>query len=125
MIVLTTPVNVPNVTRIQATDVALFDSSSQGIVALQVRSPAASNRVQGYQLTINDSGQCSRIKVNPTPIAFGDPVVIDQFTPSPGAYTRLEAAYRGGGSKAAAFKAVETQLLADGIIDASLTGTVQ
>jgi len=124
MIVLTTPVNVPNVTRIQVTDVSLFDSSSQAVVVVQVKSPPASNRTQGYQLTIADAGQCSRIKQNPTPIAFGDPVVVDQFTPTAGAYTRLEAAYRGGGSKAAAFKAVETQLLADGIIDATLTGTV-
>lgn len=133
MITLTTPIPVPNGTRIRAEHAQFIEDANSidempsetgpiALVKLRVMSSPANNRSKLFRLVIRN-GLCDGIRKSTTATAFDGDVEMFAIT-SATAYDQIEAAYRGAGGRAAALKAVETALLTLGIIDATLTGTV-
>lgn len=123
MITFTTPVQVPNATRVKVTTVLLYDEQSYARLDVQVLSPGQTPHALRFELLATDAGSCTGLRRAGTPNKFSD--IIETFVLTvPNAYSQIETAYRGGGNKANAYKAVEQKLLDLGIIDATLAGTV-
>ncbi len=121
MIALTTPVAIPNITRIELLGVSFVDDASIAVVRIAVRSAPAGNRVREIELTVRN-GVSLGLAVNATPRHWNDSVETGPVT-TPTGYDTLEAAYSGG-TKPARKRAVESALLTLGVIGASLAGTV-
>lgn len=130
MFTLTTPIAIPNVTKIKAASVLLFDESSLARITVLVLSPGATPRTKRMELTVGNAGaelagpQSTTVTKNLAPVAFDDDVVYGAPLSIADGYDQIEAAYRGGVNKAAAFRAVEQKLADLHIIDATLAGTV-
>jgi len=128
MITLTTPITVPNITRIRVTEVALYDGQATARIKLQILSPGGTPRTKDFEILVtngvNAADTSSSIAANPTTSAFDGDVVQGPRVQVATGYDQVEAAYRGGANKAASFRAVETLLLSLGLIPAALGGTV-
>lgn len=122
-ITLTTPIAVPNITRIKVADVLLFDSANVAKINVEALSTPANGRRKSFQLEVAN-GKSQSIAKNVASTQFDDDVVYSGRIDTATGYDQVEAAYRSGANKAAAYRAVETALLALGVIDATLTGTV-
>jgi hypothetical protein len=120
---LTTAIAVPNVTRWKIIDCAFHDSISTAYVTLQVLSSPASGRTKFFTLIVANTVSNTLVK-KATPTNFDDDVDLGPSASTPGAYDRLEAAYSGGATKAARFRAAESQLLTDAIVASTLAGVV-
>ena len=113
MITLTAAIAVPNIQRVKISEVLFFDASSAAVVKGAVLSSPANNRSKLFELTIKN-GLCDVLGPNPTPTRFDEDLVVSyQAITVAAGYDNLEAAYRGGANKAAAFRAVESRGIAD------------
>jgi hypothetical protein len=126
MLTLTTPVAVPNVTKLDnLLGVHPLDFSS-GAVGIRLFYGAGQTRFQDFVLTLSDVAGGSRIlALNAAPQGPAD-----TFTTQGGglinALTNAQNAYataRKGGTHAQGVKAMLLQLLTDGVLDPALTGT--
>lgn len=128
MITLTTPIAVPNITRVRVTEVALFDASSTARIKLQVLSPGGTPRAKDFEILVTNGATAddtsSTLAINATTSAFDGDVVPGGRLRVVNGYDQVEAAYRAAANKAAAFRAVETLLLSLNLLPSQLGGTV-
>ncbi len=119
MITLTTPINIPNINRIRVKTVAIDTDASTAFVVAQAQQ-IGGNVYGAYQLQIVN-GSCIGLRANVAPTGPTD--ALQGFTASaPTGFTDVVAAYtNGAGNLAAKNSAVETVLIAAGLLPA---GTV-
>jgi hypothetical protein len=132
MITLTTPVAIPNATRLEVADVQFDEDQSIATVTLRLRTPPATDLPgPAIVLYIADGAgtpQTASMKIaragSPSGI-HNAATVVTQVNIVNG-FTSLRTAWYAASpsTKAARRRAAETQGLADGWIDASLTGSV-
>lgn len=126
MISLTTNIQQPNITRWR---VIAFDIA-RGSVTLRFSSPGDLQFID-LVCTLSDTvNRSTGVVVNPDPQSWNDKVIVRSFNPITGggmgaanSLTNAQNAYRSAGNHNAGLKAVEVQALADGWVDAALTGT--
>lgn len=119
---LTTPIVIPNATRVKVTDLSIEDSLSRAVITVAVLSSPATGRVRRFSLTVRNGASASLAK-NATADDWSNEFALGAVD-TPTGYDEVEAAYRTGANKAAGFRAVETKLLAIGVLSADFAGTV-
>lgn len=126
MLTLTTPIAVPNVTRIQVLAVDFDEDAEVAFVTIEARSPPATGlQYAKVRLRVaNAPAMSHRLARNAEPTDYTNALVLVSQAPIANGYTALAAAWFGAANKAARRSAAETQGLASGWIDASLAGTV-
>lgn len=123
-IVLTAAIVVPNIGRaVLARPPRFFDGAAVMDFELRNVASARIKRVEVWARNGGADGKCDVLRINPTPLGFDDDVAV-----APGlievatAADQIEVAYRTGGNKAAALRAVEQKCIDLGIV--TLVGTV-
>ena len=121
MIILTTPVPLPNINRIRL-DRFMFDhDGSQARLTFGALSPGGSPRMRQFEIIVtNDS--CTRLVVNPLPMGWDDSLLTETAS-IPDAFDTLEAAFSAA-SKPNRRRVIEQTALTLGLIEATLAGTV-
>lgn len=123
-IVLTTPISVPNVQRIDLERPPAFFVDACQLV-LQIRSGPAQGRIRTVELWVRNggaAGRCDVLRVNPTPVGFDDDITVTgNFLEVVNAADQIDTAYAGA-NRAAKIRAVLTALQALNIIQ--LAGAV-
>lgn len=123
MISLTTPVAVPNITRIQVVAFQADEEANEGVVTVELRSPAGSNRVYRRMKLAVRNGKSEGLALNASPTGYQD-LVSDIVVDTPTGFDTVLAAYVGAANKAARLRAVETALISLGVLGSGLGGTV-
>ena len=133
MITLTTPVPIPNLTRSRVIAVILDDPQSTASVQVTIGAgggrnlPTVSLAIRNTQLVggVPVAGTTSDgLAVNGAPTSLVGDLLERVAVTTPTGYDTIEAAYRSGGNKNAAFRAVEQALLTLGIFGSGLGGSV-
>ncbi len=124
---LTTPIAMPNVTRVDVFDqVDRRDARGDPRFELccEFKSNAGSNRNLGsFCVAARDVGNSTRVALNPTPAGYGD-IILTGFADVPGACTALAAAYDGAaGNRQAKRDAAYAAAITLGLVDAALAAT--
>jgi len=120
MLTFTTPITVPNLTRLRVVSVNVNDDHAD--VVVEVLPPIAGKVYAKVLIVVRDNGTCGKLMVNQSSATYGDIVVVGEFTPTTAAFTNVYAAWKGGATMAASKKAVETCGLTDGWL--AIAGTV-
>lgn len=125
-ITLTTPVSVPNGTRLVVDKVRCDDEASEMTIVLQLRSPAGTDNVVSEKVLTIRNGSCDRVSRGVPGslqgyaefLSFG----LAGLTVAAG-YDNAVAIWRAGTTPQARRNALEAHLLSVGYIHSSLTGT--
>ena len=125
-ITLTTPFAVPNGTRLVVSDANPNDNKGEMRVFIQMKSPGATDhRYAEVVLTVRN-GPCDRVTRGTMGADQGTEVALI-YQPAAlslaTGYTDAVNTWRAGATVAARRAALETHLLAVGVIHSSLTGT--
>lgn len=124
-LVLTVPITVPNIQRIDLERPPTFFADSCQCI-MQIRSGPAAGRISTVEMWVRNSvggGLCDILRVNPTPVLFSDDIqLLPNALSVPTGADQVEAAYRTGASRAAGIRAVLTTLQSLNIIQ--FAGTV-
>jgi hypothetical protein len=127
MLTLTTPISMPNITRVEVYDQS--DKRDSRIdprfeLCCEYKSNVAGARSGGtFCVVARDVGNSTRVHKNPTPAAYGDIVLVGAVD-IPGACTALAAAYDGAtGTRAAKREAAYAAAVALGLVSADLSAT--
>lgn len=125
MVTITAPVTVPNITRWKVARFVPADDVGIASIVIDILSPVAGGRSRQLTVVARNAGASDVLQKKAAPTRWDDDVeVVQSAITVANAYDTIEAAYRGAATKAAAYRAVETQLLALGLVHAALTGAV-
>lgn len=130
MITLTTPVAIPNGTRVEVTDVQFDEDNNTATVKVRaLTAPVTDRKGRALELFIVDGlgtpeTASRKVARGPTPSGLDDALVVLTQVNVPLGFTHLRDAWYAASGKAARRRAAETTGLADGWIDASLAGSV-
>lgn len=131
MITLTTPVPIPNCTRVEVTDVTFDEDNDIAAIRLKARTAPAANLASQVTVIQVKDGNGTAAKMSEkvaraaTPAGLEDVLVMVPAVNIVNGYTNLKNAWYGAANtKGARRNAAETQGLAAGWIDSSLVGTV-
>ncbi len=119
MLTLTTPVTIPNITKLRVNSPVFDDDNS--LLTVRVDVQIAGALVVKSLACVIGNGSAQGVRANPSPLNVDDRVQV--FTQSqPTGYTDAVAAYNAaGGGVSAKCKAIETYMLGVGLLPA---GTV-
>lgn len=117
MLTLTTPIVIPNITKIHVDSVALDSNLNTGTVVCSVQCAGVIPYGGPVILTIRDgAGQSQGLRATVTPLGVLDRLETFTSATATTAFTDLVAAYSAGGGVAAKNKAAESALLAAGLL---------
>lgn len=117
MLTLTTPITVPNVTKIHVDSVALDSNTNTGIVVCSVQCAGVIPYGGPLILTVRDgAGNAQGIRATVTPLGVLDRLEVFAHATAATAFTDLVAAYSAGGGVGVKNKAAESALLAAGLL---------
>ncbi len=116
MLTLTTPIAVPNVTKVHVDSVALDSNTNTGTVVCSAQCAGAIPYGGPVVLTVKD-GQSQGLRVTASPLGILDRLEVFTTTTATG-FTDLVTAYSAGGGVGAKNKAAESALLAAGLLPA-------
>ena len=120
-VALTTPIQIPNITRIHVLRCDADDTNQMAVMSIEARS--TSGLLLGSATVQVGNGPSVELDRNPVPIGTMDNFVQTRIT-IVGAYDRVAAVLDGSGNRAAKLRALETLGLADGWLGSGLAGTV-
>ena len=110
---LTSTIAVPNITKIRAKKYAADVDTNTASILVSVEGNGG--RIWGEYTVKVANGECQGIRANATPVTFTDRVELFVATHASG-FTDMDAIERAAGTRAAKLRAVETQLIAMGLI---------
>ena len=114
MLTLTTPITVPNITKVHVDSVALDSNLNTGTVVCSVQCAGVIPYGGPVVLTVRD-GQSQGLRATVTPLGVLDRLEVFSTTTATG-FTDLVAAYSAGGGVGVKNKAAESALLAAGLL---------
>jgi len=114
MLTLTTPIVIPNVTKVHVDSVALDSNTNTGTVVCSVQCAGVIPYGGPVILTVVD-GTSQGLRAKATPLGVLDRLEVFALN-TPTGFTDLVTAYSSGGGVGVKNKAAETALLAAGLL---------